>query len=219
MGRMADLKELESAVGHDLNNVLQVVLGNLELLKRRREYIPQTVEAALGATRQAADLADRLLTLRRLQRPEVRPLDLNRLAEDLAQVARETLGDAIRVETDLAADLPSARADVRAVHVALRELAANARAAMPQGGRFVLRTAKAPQNALLLELADTGSGMAPERLARAFEPLLSRGERGKPRGLGLYIAECAIRESGGRLELDSAPDAGTRVRIYLPADK
>jgi signal transduction histidine kinase len=120
MRRMADLKELESAVGHDLNNVLQVVLGNLELLKRRREYVPATVEAALGATRQAADLADRLLALRRLHRPEVRPLDLNRLAADLAQVARETLGDAVRVETDLAANLPSVRADVRAVHVALR---------------------------------------------------------------------------------------------------
>jgi signal transduction histidine kinase len=217
MRRMADLKELESAVGHDLNNVLQVVLGNLELLKRRREFLPPTVDAALGATRQAADLAERLLTLRRLQRPEVRPVDLNRLADDLAQVAREMVGEDIEVATDLASGLPRALADVRALHMALRELAANARAAMAQGGRLVLRTENGAQNSVLLELADTGSGMPAERVARAFEPLLSRGERGKPRGLGLYIAECAIRESGGRIELDSAPGAGTRVRIYLPA--
>src|SRR5919197_4526958 len=134
MAPMADLKELAAALAHDLNNFLQVVMGNLELLKRRREFVPETVEAALGPTRKSAPLADRLLALGRLQPLQVRAFDLNQFVREFKDSIAQTVDTAIRVELALAPDSPSALADPRAVQLALLELAANARAAMPSGG-------------------------------------------------------------------------------------
>jgi len=212
-----ELKGIAAAVAHDLNNYLQVVMGNLELLKRRHEFAPEVVEAALGATRRCAGLADRLLALGRLQPPAPRALDLNQSVRELKETLAQMLGASVLIELDLPAELPSALADPRAVQLALLELAANARAAMPDGGRLVLRTALGPQSFLVLEVADSGTGMSPASLARAQAPLLSRGERGKPGGLGLPIVDACIRQCGGRVELASAPGAGTTVKLYLPA--
>ena len=212
-----DLKELTAALAHDLNNYLQVVMGNLELLKRRREFVPETVEAAISATRNSAALADRLLAFGRLQPPEPRALDLNRLAAELADMVAHTVGREIRVERELAPDLPRAVVDPRALQLVLLELAANARAAMPGGGELMIRMARSPQGFVVLEVADTGEGMTAETLARAQAPLLSRGERGKLGGLGLHIVESCIRQASGRVELASAPGAGTSVKLYLPS--
>ena len=99
----------------------------------------------------------------------------------------------------------------------LLELAANASAAMPRGGRLMIRTAHGPQGSVVLEVTDTGDGMSAAALERARAPLLSRGERGKPGGLGLHIVESCIRAAGGRVELASAPDAGTSVKLFLPS--
>src|SRR5437660_10237834 len=109
MGRMkGDLKEIAAALSHDLNNYLQVVMGNLEILRRRREFVPETLEAALAATRRSAALADRLHTLGRLQPPAPRAFDLNHFVRELTESLGQTLlGAAIRVELDLAAELPS----------------------------------------------------------------------------------------------------------------
>lgn len=213
----ADLKELAAALAHDLNNFLQVVMGNLELLRRRREFTPETVEAALAAVRRSAELAERLHTVGRLHPPEPRAFDLNHFVRELRDPLAQTLGSAIQVELALAPELPSALADPRAVQLALLELAANARAAMPNGGRLMIRTAPEPHNFVVLELTDTGDGMSAETLERAKAPLLSRGERGKPGGIGLHIIDCCIAQSGGRVALASSPGAGTSVRLYLPS--
>ena len=114
-----ELKQVEAALAHDLNNFLQVIMGNLELLRRRGEFVPEIVQAALQATRHAA------------------------------------------------------------------------------------------------QLADTGSGMPPELLTQAFEPLLSSTEGDRPAGLGLHIVNRCIQQAGGRVELVSGA-SGTSVKLYLP---
>lgn len=211
-----ELKKIESALVHDLNNYLQVIMGNVELLKRRREFVPEIVEAALGATRSAAALGDRLLALSRLENYAPRALELNRFLRDLTEMVEHTVGESIAVDLELAPDLRPALADPRALQLALLELATNAREAMGAGGRLLLRTAAAPSNRVLLEVADNGRGMA-KGTRGSFEPLAVGSSQAKPRPLGLYLVEYCMEVAGGRMELDSAPGSGTRIKLYLPA--
>jgi signal transduction histidine kinase len=212
-----DLKKVQAALAHDLNNFLQVIMGNLELLKRRQQFVPELVDAALAATRNAGHFAERLHSLRRLDPQQPRVFDLNRFVRELAEMTTHLVGDAIDVQADLAPGLRSAYADPRALQVAVVELATNARAAMPRGGRITLRTANAPPEQVLLEFADTGNGMPAERIAHAFDPPASPAEGGKPGGVGLFIVEHCLRTAGGRVELASTPGAGTTARLYVPA--
>ena len=209
-------KKLESALAHDLNNFLQIIMGNLEVLKRRREHVPEVVEAALEATRSAAALADRLLAFMRLQSHEPRTVNVNRLLADLAKTLAHTAGDKVRVETQLADDLRAARADPRHIQAALAELTANARDAMPGGGRLVIRTANASREFISIELADTGRGMPPGDVPRAFNPLSAGKRSGRTAGLGLAIVDHCMRQAGGRFEIAAEPGAGTRVTLYFP---
>jgi len=213
-----ELKQVEAALAHDLNNFLQVVMGNLELLRRRGEFVPGTVQAALQATGHAAQLADRMVAIGRLQPHEPRRLDLNRLLGEFEQMIARTVGDKIRLDLKLAADLKGAFADPHALQVAIMELATNALEAMPSGGRLAIRTANAPGALVMIELADTGSGMPPEMMAQAFEPLLSSAEGDRPAGLGLHIVSRCIQQAGGRVELASGA-SGTSVKLYLPEAK
>ena len=211
-----ELKKIESALVHDLNNYLQVIMGNVELLKRRREFVPEIVEAALGATRSAAALGDRLLALSRLENYAPRALELNRVLRELTEMVEHTVGESVAVEFDFAPELRPVMIDPRALQVALLELATNAREAMGTGGRLLLRTAAAPSNRVLLEVVDNGRGMA-KGARGSFEPLAVRAAQGKPRALGLHLVEYCMQVGGGRMELDSTPGAGTRVKLYLPA--
>ena len=199
-----ELKQVESALTHDLNNLLQVVMGNLELLKRRGELVPEIVEAALAATRNAAAMADRLGAISRLRRLEPRPLDVNRLLAELLPLIERTVGDAIRVELKLDSNLGESVADPQSLQLALVELATNARNAMPAGGRLSIVTQDAGNGFIRVAVGDTGCGMPPRSPDAT--------------GLGLLIVEQIATLSGGRMEFDST-DLGTTVRLYLPAGK
>lgn len=195
-----ELKQVETALTHDLNNLLQVIMGNLELLKRRGELVPEIVEAALAATRNAAAMADRLGAIGRLRRQELRPLDLNRLLVELAPLIERTMGDAIRVELKLASNLGEALADPQSLQLVLVELVTNARHAMPAGGRLSIITEDAGAGFIRIAIGDTGCGMPP----RAQEPT----------GLGLQIVEHCMALSGGRVEYNST-DMGTTVALFV----
>ena len=203
-----ELKQVESALTHDLNNLLQVIMGNLELLKRRGALVPEVVEAALAATRNAAALADRLGAIGRLRRQELRPLDVNRLLAELAPLIERTVGDAIRVELKLASDLGEVMADPQLLQLALVELATNARNAMPAGGRLTLVSQDAGSGFIRIAIGDSGCGMPPSVSTSTAEPT----------GVGLPIVAQVMALAGGRVEFDST-DLGTTVRLYLPAGK
>jgi signal transduction histidine kinase len=126
------------------------------------------------------------------------------------------VGDAVRVDLQLAADAGRVMVDPRCLQAALLELATNARDAMPSGGRLTVRSAPAAGGLAMVEIADTGAGMPAERLASAFEPVFGSGAA--PRlSLGLHIVERCVGGSGGRVEIASHPASGTAVRIYLPS--
>src|SRR4051812_23669868 len=192
-------KEVEAALAHDLNNTLQVVMGNLEVLRRRAAFVPEIVNAALNATRTAAHLTDRLVSLARLHTIEARPLELNDALADLGEMMRRIVGDAVRVNFDPPCAPVRVAIDPRCLQIALLELCTNARDAMPGGGQLTVRTAVAGNGLVKVEVADTGAGMSAERIARAFEPRFG-GDSAKPVTLGLHIVERCIGSSGGRVE-------------------
>lgn len=193
-----ELKDIEAALTHDLNNTLQVVMGNLEVLRRRDKFVPEIVDAALNAARNAAHLADRLGAVTRLRHMEPRRIDLNGALADLAEMMRHTLGDAIRLELDLSQGAGRVLVDPRCLQTALLELATNARAAMPAGGRVLVRSAAGK-----VEITDTGPGMPDSKPAP------------NPMALGLHIVERCVSGGGGRVEISSTPGRGTTVTLYL----
>ena len=210
-------KKPESVLAHDLNNYLQIIMGNLEVLKRRGELVPEVVDAALDATRNAATLADRLLAFMRLQACEPRTVDLNRLLLDHSKSLAHTAGERVRVETKLSDDLRPVRADPRHLQAMLTELVMNARDAMPRGGQVRIRTLNASPDSVAIELSDTGPGMTAEEIAHAFDPLEAKKRSGRAAGVGLAIVDHCMRQAGGRVELGSERSGGTRVTLYFPA--
>jgi signal transduction histidine kinase len=195
-------RHVAAALAHDLNNYLQVIMGSLELVSRRGEFVPEIVDTALDATRKAANLADRLIAFSRLQPYEGRVVELHTVLEGMLGAMRQVAGEDNKVKTAFAGEVTSARIDPRALRMALAELAANARDAMPGGGTLTLLTAAAPESMVVVEVADTGCGLP----------------KGGPKkeGLGLAIVEWCMRQAGGRFELTSAV-GGTRARLFLPA--
>jgi signal transduction histidine kinase len=199
-----ELKDVEAALNHDLNNTLQVVMGNLEVLRRRAAFVPEVVDAALNATRSAAHLADRMAAVARLRNVEPRRLDLNVALDDLGDMMRRTLGEAIRVVLEPSPHAGAVLMDPRCLQTALLELAANARAAMPAGGKLTVRSSKAR-----LDIIDTGAGMAAEKIARAFDGTDAAA-------LGLYLVERCLSACGGRVEIAATPERGTTITLHLP---
>lgn len=224
--------ELAGGMAHDFNNLLTVITGNLELLSFRqlddkaRDHVRRAEEAA----KMGARLAGRLLGIGRRQRLQSVALDLNEIARSMSDVLRRTLGDEIVLETSFADDLWPAVADVSEVENAVLNLAVNARDAMPHGGKLIVKTENKslgpddvvgeaglkPGAYALLSVTDTGTGMPPDVLARAFEPYFTTKEMGRGTGLGLSTIYGFAKQLGGHVTIYSEVGKGTSVRLYLP---
>ena len=226
--KLAALGQLTGGVAHDFNNLLQVVSSGAALLKRpglseaRRAMV---LDGMIGAGQAARGLTGRLLAFARRQALAPETLDLNARLLGLSELLRQTLGSAVRVETELAADLWPVHCDPGGLEVALLNLAANARDAMPSGGALRLRTRNAALGAageraagdyVVLEVEDTGEGMPPAVLARVFEPFFTTKEAGRGTGLGLPQVFGFARQSGGDIRIESEPGRGTTVAVLLP---
>jgi CheY-like chemotaxis protein len=146
----------------------------------------------------------------------------------MLELLRRTLGEKIEVSFRAEDDLWPVRADLSQLEAAIVNLAVNARDAMPGGGRLDLamsnsildeepaRGRKLGGDYVLISVKDTGTGMPPHVLERVFEPFFTTKESGKGTGLGLSMVYGFVQQSGGHIALDSAPDRGTTIRIYLP---
>jgi CheY-like chemotaxis protein len=229
---MEAVGQLTGGVAHDFNNLLTVILGNLELLEPK--LADELSRSLAGEAREAAEmgarLTDRLLTFARRQRLETQSINLNEFVLGLAELLRRTIGTPIDLSTALATDLWPTVADPGQVESAVVNLVINARDAMPDGGRLVIETFNATLDAgdvadvpgmgagdyVVLSVADTGHGMAPEVRARAFEPFFTTKPAGKGSGLGLATIYGFAHQSGGNVTIYSEPGKGTTVNLYLP---
>lgn len=231
--RLEALGRLTGGMAHDFNNFLGIILGNLDLLGRfhaAESDGAKLIDAALRAAQHSADVIESLLALARRQPISLRPTAINRSIEDVAKILPRVLGPDIRLEFRLGADLAEVRLDGAQFNSCLINFASNARDAMPRGGTFTIATSQvriaaddaeapvgvAPGDYVLVEISDTGVGMPPEILARAFEPFYTTKGPGKGTGLGLSMVYGAIAQAGGHVVAASEVGKGTTFQIYLP---
>ena len=231
--KMEAIGQLTGGVAHDFNNVLQIIGGNLQLLKLigGLNAAAQTrVEMALAGVERGAKLASHLLAFARRQPLQSVVIDPGNLLREMDDMMRRVLGPNARVVTDIAPDLGSTNVDPNQLNNVLLNLAINARDAMGGAGTLTIGArnvygsegsgALPPEvqrgDYVVLEISDTGKGMPPEVLQRAFEPFFTTKPTGQGTGLGLSMAYGFVKQSGGEIVLRSEVGRGTTVSIYLP---
>ncbi len=232
--KMEAVGQLTGGIAHDFNNMLSVVISGLTLAQRRlargETEVSRFIDAALDGAMRAGALTQRLLAFSRQQTLSPVPLDANRLLGGMEDLLHRTLGEAVRVETVLAAELWLTHADASQLENAVLNLAVNARDAMPDGGRLTIETANtrlddayarehddvAAGQYVMVAVSDTGAGMPPEVIARVFDPYFTTKEVGKGTGLGLSQVYGFVKQTGGHVMIYSEPGQGTSVKVYLP---
>lgn len=231
--KMEAVGQLTGGIAHDFNNMLAVILGSLNLAKRRLSKgevnVDRFLEGAIDGANRAATLTQRLLAFSRQQplAPEV--LDINRMVGEMSELLERSLGELVHLETVLAAGLWRVKADPAQLESAVINLAVNARDAMPKGGRLTIETsnasidrkyareyALAPGQYVLIAVTDNGTGIPAEMLGKVFDPFFTTKVVGKGTGLGLSQVYGFVRQSGGHVKIYSEVDVGTTVKIYLP---
>jgi signal transduction histidine kinase/FixJ family two-component response regulator len=232
--RMEAMGQLTGGIAHDFNNLLAVVLGNLRLIEGMGATTPdfgELVSDALDATRSGIDLVGRLLAFGRGQPLQPEPTDIGDLVHAVSRLLTRTLGEAIIINVDLAADLWSAQIDRGQLEASVLNLAINARDAMPNGGKLTITVRNAmidadtsyaeaemaPGPYVTLAVSDNGVGMSPEVRRAAVQPFFTTKPTGRGSGLGLSMVYGFARQSGGNLRIDSAPGEGTTVTLCFPA--
>ncbi len=229
--KMEAVGQLTGGIAHDFNNMLAVVVGGIDLARRRlngprREVMTHLTNAMEGATRAAA-LTRRLLSFARSEPLLPERVDSATLVSGMGELLDRTLGERVTVKTDLARNAWPVFVDPHQLENAILNLAVNARDAMDGTGKLTIRTCNKamdrnevgdiqPGDYLCIEVIDGGCGMTPEVKERAFEPFFTTKAVGKGTGLGLSQLFGFAHQSGGEVGIESEVGKGTTVSIYLP---
>ena len=235
MQKMESIGQLSGGIAHDFNNMLAIVIGSLDLARRRlgegeSDKATDLIDNAAEGARRAAVLTQRLLAYSRRQALSPQSIDANKLVASMSELLRRAIGEQVRVETVLAGGLWRTFADASQLEHAVVNLAVNARDAMPEGGKLTIETANIdlddryarahaevdPGQYVMICVTDTGMGMPAEALQRAFDPFFTTKTVGKGTGLGLSQVYGYVKQSGGHVKIYSELGRGTTVKIYLP---
>jgi PAS domain S-box-containing protein len=233
LAKMEAIGNLTGGMAHDFNNLLGVIIGNLDLAQPLVADIPQAHELigdALAGALRGADLTQRLLAFARRQPLHPQRVAINPLIRRMVRLFARLLGEDIQIMLELTDDTWPVVADAAQIESALANLAANARDAMPSGGRLTIATRNqridaalagsrsdiTPGDYVMIDIADTGTGMTAEVIAQIFEPFFTTKGAGKGTGLGLSMVFGFMKQSGGHITVHSEEGAGTTVRLYLP---
>jgi PAS domain S-box-containing protein len=220
--KMEAIGQLTGGIAHDFNNMLGIIVGNIELARfhleaNRAENLGRYLDGAQHSADRAATLTHRLLAFARQQTLVSEPTDINGLVRSMSDMIARTMGPAITVELQLESTWRVSCCDPNQLENALLNLAINARDAMPEGGRLLMRTsdlAGAPQY-IRISVSDTGTGMDEDTAARAFDPFFTTKPLGQGTGLGLSMVFGFVKQSNGHVGLETAPGHGTTVHIDL----
>ena len=230
--KMEAVGQLTGGIAHDFNNLLTGITGALDLMSRRMAQgrtrdVERYVGLALASAQRAATLTHRLLAFSRRQPLDPKPVDGNGLIGAMEELLRRTLGETVSLDLALAPELWATLCDPHQLENALLNLCINARDAMPDGGRLTVATGNEsvgeghdpdlrPGPYVVFRVADTGTGMTSEVIARAFDPFFTTKPIGQGTGLGLSMIYGFARQSGGQVRVDSEVGRGTTMRLYLP---
>jgi PAS domain S-box-containing protein len=232
--KMEAVGQLTGGIAHDFNNLLAAISGSLELIdlclgQGRTDGMERYIRVAQSSAERAAALTHRLLAFSRRQTLDPKPTDVNCLVQGMHDLISRSVGPAVHVEFVGAGDLWLSKVDPSQLESALLNLAINARDAMPEGGRIAIKTANETLDErsakernmragqyISLCVADTGTGMSADVLARAFDPFYTTKPLGQGTGLGLSMVHGFAIQSGGQVRIWSNLGAGTTVCIYLP---
>lgn len=239
--RLESIGQLVGGIAHDFNNLLAGIMSYSKLVQEQveginerapnetLEQVVEDVEQIVRATERAASLTKQLLLFGRQEVVELQILDLNQIVSGMEDLLRRTIGEQIRLRTDLAHPLGAVNLDAGHLEQILMNLVVNGRDAMSSDGRLSIRTCEAtvddgdkleqgakPGDYIVLSVSDTGTGMPAHVIEQAFEPYFSTKPRGEGSGLGLATAYGIVTQSGGHISIDSEVGLGTTVNVYLP---
>ncbi len=230
--KMEAVGRLAAGVAHDFNNLLTAITGYSDLLLdglTAADPMRKDLEEIKHAGERAGSLTKQLLAFSRKQVLQLKVLNLSDLIVDMEGILRRLVGESISLVIRPAAALGAVIADPVQIEQVILNLAVNARDAMPDGGALTIETRnvslgeKAPRHlgleggrAVVVEVRDSGCGMDAETRSHLFEPFFTTKEIGKGTGLGLSTAYGIVKQSGGAIEVESEPGAGSTFKIYLP---
>ncbi|MGA9798759.1 MAG: ATP-binding protein, partial [Terriglobales bacterium] len=231
--KMDAIGKLAGGVAHDFNNLLMVISSYAELMLDSltpQHPLRRNVDEIQKASRRAADLTRQLLAFGRKQIQTLQLLDLNLIIEDINKMLPRLIGEDIELVFVPGENLGKVKADPVQIEQILLNLVANARDAMPKGGRLVIETASLrldeayvqehsivpPGEYVLLSVADSGIGIAPEHVPHIFEPFYTTKEEGKGTGLGLATVYGIVKQNRGFVWVYTEAGLGTTFKIYLP---
>ncbi|MDQ0121891.1 PAS domain S-box-containing protein [Pseudomonas lini] len=228
--KMQAIGQLTGGIAHDFNNLLTVILGNLEIVRKRLGDDPRITRLVDNATQGAlrgVSLTQRMLAFARRQELKAEPVEIPTLVQGISGLLRSSLGPSVVLETRFSPELEPVLADVNQLELAILNLTTNARDAMPHGGKLVISARTAEVHDQLeftpmtgryacLSISDTGEGMDEATLASAMDPFFTTKGVGKGTGLGLSMVHGFIEQLGGRFILKSQKDNGTTAELWIP---
>jgi PAS domain S-box-containing protein len=218
--------QLTGGLAHDFNNILNIVMGSLDLLEIERDDNRELRDAALSASRRGSEITRSLLAVARRTTLAPRDIGIEESLAEMAPLLRQVAGKQITIALDVCCLRAVIHVDSGAFSNVMLNLVINARDAMPDGGALTVRAIESemrsdddaqPRRCIAIDVTDTGGGMTADIAARAFDPFFTTKSRGHGTGLGLAMVYAFARQSGGDAKIISAPGTGTTVRLLLPA--
>lgn len=231
--KMEAVGRLAGGVAHDFNNLLMVISSYTEMLQEQLHDQPGQVKklnAIAEAAQRAARLTKQLLAFSRKQTLQPQVLEMDSLIRNFEHLLRAAIAENIDLQLELNSVAARIKVDPSQFEQCLMSLAVNARDAMPNGGQFAIHTilchfkADTTHSAFSIpageyveiSIRDSGRGMSPEVQSRIFDPFFTTKSPGQGTGLGLAMVYGIVKQSGGYIEVQSAPGEGTAFRIWLP---
>ncbi len=222
--KMEALGQLTGGVAHDFNNLLTIVMGSMELLRKRAPDDPKLqrlVDNAFQAAQRGAVLTQRMLAFARRQELKPASVDIAALVNGMAELLRRAIDPSVDIRLEFPPGLPTALVDPNQLELAVLNLCVNARDAMPEGGAITISARRdvdgdPAAGFVVLSVVDAGHGMDKQTLERAREPFYTTKPMGKGTGLGLSMVHGLAEQSSGRLVLTSTKGVGTTAEIWLP---